>query len=997
MPLTPEQESRLAELEERRGVVDDYPTPPPLGMTPEQEDRLAELEARRNQVPTAPPPLLAPADIPSEPETPIGDYPAMIGRSAAKGLVSIPTFLPDIGYTLGKMPSNIMLDKPALDGAFPLTQMAHEGVDQAFDAAGVPIVDPEGMAAKATAYGTEFVSGGMGATAVGKGLTKMGVKESSQQAVNQAIQQEAAKRGGAAAMAPVGAEVATGAGAGVAQAGAEEVFPDNPVVSMGAALAGGAVAPKVARGAYGTAKGGAGYVKEKFRSQDDFTTGSADQVDKAAKLYQDTAIDKDAALKNIEEGIAASADDVTTNTTAAISDDVGLGLLERTGRIGTGKADYIKRDRDLTAENKEGFGKLAPEGEGAAADAVGEFSAQVGEVRGAQGKAVEAAQEDLQRGQVEGQEFKGQAKVDEIAADADSQASILKAEESAKAATKQKKSEAEDISLSPDETQEAAGKSLVEDVLEPKKVKAQDEYAEMIAPFADDKTTQVSTSPAAQKLLDIASEQVDSGVSDGLVNAVKTALESESITPSRLLALDKRLRRAVASQRKTGDAADRLTGLELAQEALGDVIDSDGMGADFAAARAFYRDDVAPKFSEGASKGVLKKDYGKFKNPISESTSKYFQPGTKGGESMDQLISASGGEATTQVRNHVMGEVVDKFYDTAAQDFNVKGMRKYMTSHKEALERAPEVRDELKSIINRLDSGQGVTDLAEAAIPAAKKKAGEVKKQTAEKSLDAAREADSAVTMLKDEVSRVDKTAKESIKKSEEGALKSFLKNEEPRAAIKSVFSDKGNITKNLTELAERAAKDKSGKATNGLKSMIYDHLSESVFTKGDKISTGKLSGIERDYQDAMVKSGLWKDADVKVVETVRRRLNSSDFQSQLKGLPSDSSTAELGKTFLDRSPKVAGMVRSMFRFMSGGFAGGTQYSMLKDSLRVFGGSDSRIIEDIIHQASLNPELGKVLLKRDLTKYDKSLFKHEINKIMSTRTALAGAQDEDDE
>lgn len=998
-------------------------------------------------------------------------YKVMAANAIGKGLSSIATGIPDIVAAPTQILSNVFggdKDTPWNYHLFPMTNAAFKTGAAAEKALGVPDVEPKGFKEKLATNALMFGSGALipdslavnafktaAPVAEAVGATETAAKLADpltnyprlftdarvQAAANERASLNPSTLGALKDVAtPTAAKLASGVGAGAGATAAESIDPDSPLANMLAAYLGGRAGPT-------SAKIGTDLITAPSATLNKVVQGSklepafasegpklalpntAANVDAAAKIFQDMAVNPKAAAANIEEQMPLFANDAVQQTPANMSKDIGIMRLEKGARIADQKTGnrFIANDQALQEQNIADFKKLAPAETGNKQATVDTIAAQTQAVKDAENARVTNEEANLAKVQTEGTATLSQAEQDRIAAQNQAESAVDQAKLKAEDVANNNTVAAQNISATPRMPREQAGETLVNDVLTPAKQAQLTEYRSMIAPFERDISTPVSTDAAreaVQKVQGDISAGVDLGPDKALIDNATKLLASNERTgvnnqgniltrqsnPSELLNLEQRLNQASRDARAAGRGAS-VQALNTVRQGVNDVLDNAGLGDNFRNSRDFYRENIAEPFSHGVSHDVLAAgSHGEqFKNAPAEAVGKYFQSGPKGGQSMDQLLSAAhsrfteeNGKTTARegglenitpiIQSHVAENMVDKFYNSTTMKFNTAQMRKYLNDHREAFARVPEIRDDWTRIANQLDAGKNLHDVALKNVVTAKESARQTKLEAAGKFGETQNQVNQNLQLAKQRVNEVQADADAKVLAEQKSAARFYLNDPDPDKAIAKALGTSNNPVKDLTELRVRAAKDKSGKASLGLKEAIYDNLqgkiekaSKTLETGSSPITPADLEMIKKN-RDALIKSGIFSEKDGEILSQLQRRIETTQRGVDLKAM-AGSATAE--NQALSETQKA--IARSSLRTIFGGFEGGNKYSILKDSISLITGADqkARAINHIIQRSLLDPQLAVLLLKRDLSKYEESLFYTKVNRILTNRSALA--------
>lgn len=985
-------------------------------------------------------------------------HPILAMNAIGKGLSSMVTGIPDLVAAPISGALNKMQGRPFMEGAFPLTRGAEAIGTAAEKAVGVPDVTPKTWQEKLGTNALTFGSGalvpeGLIASGLSKAapiISKIAPETGAALAeplvnyprlfTGARVQQAANARSeinpslvGAISdkLAPTAATLAAGAGAGGAATLAEEQAPDSPMAAVLAAFLGahaGTGAAKMAgtlskapveaasRMAQGTK------LEPAFQSEGPSLTlpNKASNVDAAARIFQDMTEGNPSSVADvITKNAKAFAGDAVQQTPANLSQDYGLMRLEKGARLADQKTGnrFIANDQALQQQNVNDFKKIAPAETGNKQFTVDTIAAQAQKVKDDAAATVAAEQAAFDATKAQSTATVSEAEQKALAAQIAAKDQIRQAQAEADKLALQNKTSAQDISATPRMPREQAGESLVNDVLLPNKQAQVQQYRNMIAPFEADKSTPINTEAARASISKVNSDiatGVDVGPDKALIdNATKilanndrTGVNSQGLastrqsSPAELLQLEQKLNQASRDAKAAGRGAS-VNALNTIRQGINDVLDKAGLGEDFKNSRDFYRENVAEPFQHDTSGKVLAAGSNgeQLKNVPGEAIGKYFKAGPAGGAGMDQLISAGGGVDKVQpyIQSHVAENMVDKFYNPTTSEFNVPQMRKYLNDNREAFARMPDVRDDWNRIANQLDSGKSLHQVALGNVKTAAQQADQVKLQTTGEFNNTKNQVNQNLQLAKQRVADVQAEAAQKVADDQKTAVKFYLNDPDPDKAIARVLGSSNNPARDLTDLRIRAEKDKSGKALLGLKEAIYDNLQSKIEKATKLVKTGDSAITPSDMlmlknnQTALVKSGIFSAKDNEILNTLQNRITTAQRGVDLKAT-GGSATAE-NETLSETQKAIA---RSSLRTIFGGFEGGNKYSVLKDTLSLVTGQDqkARAINHIIQRSLLDPQLAVLLLKRDLSKYEESLFVTKINRVLTNRTALAYTQGE---
>lgn len=951
-------------------------------------------------------------DAADKPPTPLswGDRGILAGETVAKAGIGAALGLPDLAASAAILPYNLISDdRKWSQDLFPLTHAAYDVAGATRDALGIKNVEPQTFGEKAAANIGEFAGATVGGSGIARGVASAAPalapvfeniapkvarvlaepRDAAPWAFNSLGVQDVANSRAEALRAagnnksafieqakPTAAEITMGAGAGAGATVAQEYSPDavKPYAVPLAALFGGGgakTAANLASGAGSTVRN----LKDSFIDEPAFGKKAGDfsgnfskrQVDRAGHLFQAATSDKEAALKALEDAGGTFAGDAVQNTAGKLSNDPGLLAVE--GGLRTAPAhekSFAERDKALQEQNAATMQTLAPAETGNAQKTVDEIAGQVQKTRDVENQKVAQEEKLLTVGQQE-------------AAD-----SVVSAESKALQAKAEQDKIAKELAT-PTEGRVAASESLVNDVLLPAKKAAQDEYKAKIAPFEADTSARVDTAPVQETIsglegwrkkfgqnsghkaliddvfdtLGAESKSTDTGVLDAAGNPITKTTPKEPLSVARLTEMEQELNAATRKARADRDG-NSAAGLDIARKAVTKLLDDANPGdSAYADARKFYRENVAEPFQHGTMREVLKPGaHGEqLANPAAEAIGRIFTTKAGSSQAVDQLLTtAPRAKIVPKVRSAAIDEMQRVAINPTTGEFDHAAARKFVVDHKDAFDKVPEVQKELFAMINRAEKGESIY------------------KQAANTADEVGKKASTSVTMMRDRLKEVQDARDAAIKADEQSAAKHFLGEPSPEVAIKKTISSSRNLTKDLKELMDRTAKDKTGKATLGLKEMVYNHMEDKLLAAD---TSDKLSAFIKKYQKDLLDSGIHTPEDEKALDTLRKRMEVDERASPGVAQNFDPGAARTAKV-------TKAVLRSGLRAISGGFKGGTQYSMIRDAYALHGGGSNvmNASEKIFARALLDPELAKLLLKRDLSRFEESTFRAKISNVL---------------
>lgn len=321
------------------------------------------------------------------------------------------------------------------------------------------------------------------------------------------------------------------------------------------------------------------------------------------------------------------------------------------------------------------------------------------------------------------------------------------------------------------------------------------------------------------------------------------------------------LAKAVAAARKdnslTGPAIQRVVDLKNAAQGILNELPSGQEGL------AYYKGTYVDRFKKGVG-GDIAQQIGNNTAKPEDTGSRMLKPDSASapGKTAEQLAlivegSSSPEKAQKSVRDYLVGVMADHVTDSEGR-VNPKKLREWMQGNTEALKRFPAVQSEIAQMSDRLNSksakvGQFETDLNEA---------------SSEKSaLEAAHKSDAGTPF---------------ISAAPQKAVSSIMEGQNPLADMRAAFNS--------------ASKDKTGKASEGLKNAVKQWLNEAVRGTKDRKSSndpsekvnlndkdvlhGYLSEILVDPRKRAALEHAFSPDEIKALDVANRRLQISTHRS---------------------------------------------------------------------------------------------------------------------
>ena len=346
------------------------------------------------------------------------------------------------------------------------------------------------------------------------------------------------------------------------------------------------------------------------------------------------------------------------------------------------------------------------------------------------------------------------------------------------------------------------------------------------------------------------------------------------------------------------------------------------------------------------SKAVLDTNYsGSYSVPDSAVPNRYFRPGEKGTrEGMQNYKKAFGN--TPEALEPIHRYATDSFRRFAVDKdglVNTKKARAWLDQHAEVLKEAPELRQQFEN-----------TERAQTFL---NEKFGDMKRTTAEV---------------------------------QKGALQLWLKDIDPKAAIKEMLSGK-DMARRIKSTTDYLKSKKDPDATLGLKRGIIEYMEDKVFEANAKVSIeeARLPGGARfdgktkhailalewnRIKPALIRSKLYTDSQIK---------NFNDlYKDKASQLSVENAKMPAGSDTLQNSTTLAALTKIASNTFLQGYPT-TRYivSVLAPILKAI--PEGRFLS-LLEDANLNPRLARDLQNkanaRNITKTAEMIFKEDLNK-----------------
>ncbi|HUZ73186.1 MAG TPA: hypothetical protein VMU87_09380 [Stellaceae bacterium] len=356
----------------------------------------------------------------------------------------------------------------------------------------------------------------------------------------------------------------------------------------------------------------------------------------------------------------------------------------------------------------------------------------------------------------------------------------------------------------------------------------------------------------------------------------------------------------------------------------------------YTGSRQNYAENTVPSFSQGTTRSDLQAGANGEDYRRAPDVGRFFRPGPEGGPAMDQLTGIIGDnpEAMNAVNDWVtrnLGETVTK----ADGSIKPEALTNWINNHQKALSRVPDLKAQIMQMRNRAMSATA--------------KEGDME--------DAVRAATANLGRTADEQNR----SAASFFTSSTGA---------PQDPVKAAMTalDSGNARANIADLARRAAQDKSGEATLGLRKAVYDAVEQKVTNAGSTYASADASApvslAKANKELAKVSGALDPLYTPEEKETLARVRDMIQTQSNtmLRG--------SVGSNTAEKSYMTANLARATASTIAG-----YKFGLVARILAHATGARLQAASDkVLTRAYLDPDFARSLMTRDLTPAAKTKF-----------------------
>lgn len=717
-------------------------------------------------------------------------------------------------------------------------------------------------------------------------------------------------------------DVAGGSGSGIALGRYEEVTPEEQQGPLGALLAalignlGGVTAANLAR-----STGSGIYRSLPGKNYDpkvgiDKTTGyrpTIAEVDRAAQLAQGSAVNPNAAAKEIEE-TTRSLDDIAPRssqpTTGAQSADPGLTIMENTFRAQDTKP-FLVRDRNVHARARHLMDETAPVGASGRdfTDAVDQRMA--GAFRDIDAEASQARQsvsDNVTQPSNPLDAYRGRGAEASRSIDAKFRQNLEK------------------------ETETKSGlyndPNLVDAPVSAEPIyMAADDMAKSLGPVGDPNSI---PGDIIGRIRGLAKFDEETGDLIGFKNITYGDVQDLRAQVSKELSEA----RAASGNSESGSGP-RVRNLLKLRSVLDDYIEdlaaSDGDVA-VAAQRAIqnYRENYAPRFKQGRAGDLTRaiRSDGTGTRTRPEDTAGKFLGGGKGDDA-ESLFRAVP-DAAPEAREYLLDDLAKANpIDSKTGAVKADTLQRWMDRNREVINRVPGMQEELDKVLAAANEGKKVTGA------------------------------------IAERLRQIETDASAKRRAVEKGPLGAAA-GKSPRKAVEAVFNS-GDPEVNMRKLVDEIGDD--AKARDGLKAAIVetmiDRNSTSALQKtlsGDRpISFAKLENFFNDHSDVLAQ--VYSPDEMNALRASHKLLKPMGNLA-LRGT-SGSDTAE--KAAAMRNDKRWNIIEAGLKAKYGVLLGGSYLRTMKIAAKTLDTGESNPVDDLVLRMMFDPDLAIHLLRKDVS------------------------------
>jgi hypothetical protein len=854
------------------------------------------------------------------------DEPADFGRLG--GPVTLPEWLPGVGGM-------------KLAGPLGSTAQINQAVEKTLDLENIPehtMTDTERLAYNINKLGAGAITGGgllsRLSSATRPGTYSHELTRPYREGVESAATMPGPIRAEVEAAKPLMVDAASGAGAGAALTGSQEVFPDSPIADMAATMLGGlGGATAVTAGRVPSIAARNIYERNfvdpniPFDPKTELGT-SRHTADVAARQVQSQASDPEAAAAAIrqrsQEAIEAG-DPMSTSGTA--SGDIGLMAGERGARL-RDPVPFQERDQTLKdAAEERVTGLRDPYADPRAAQRFVEKD--VAQQRETAAKPVAEAEGRLTSAQEAEQALGGTVQ--------------------ARRGGTVQASERLDEAIGQTKQADTARKSGLY------------REAETLG-----RETRVGGDTLANDAAAIRSEISPLAAQDQSLNNVLRDLdtlatvegEAAGLTATDLIQMRPRLSRArdAASRLSRGDTVERLDringGIKAQLDSLADQ--GDPAALKWQEAEANFRDDFAPKYREGVGKQLDKAERAGSPVPSTQVGGRFLGGSKEAAENLKTILrnSSSKAEGDAAARDFVLSDmatVVDK-----NGKINIHALRSWIGNREGLFQAMPNLREEAQQMLRDAVNRRGAT------------------------------------TSLEKEL----KAATEGLKRTEadiQNSATALLLDADPKNAASRVFSHR-DPEKAMREITAKVKADPEALA--GWKRAVTDHMIRRVTTTNTAMSVGSdgpvsIAALKNFFDDnAKALAAVYAPQEMQSLRRAHKILEP--LGNLQRSAVSGSQTVENQVL----KEKTWGLLEVGFKATYGILKGGGIMRTLKIAAKQLAGDDDPV-EQLVKRMYLDPELAQHLLTRNVKEVGSTGWNRRLVKLLAVSEGAREINDDE--
>ncbi len=777
---------------------------------------------------------------------------------------------------------------------------------------------------------------------------------------------------------PLLGDVAGGAGSGVAVSGVETMYPDNPLASLAASLAGG-VGGTAALGLASAPAKTTRSVIEFNRADRNIPLDSSGNpttvrvANEARRQAQEAANNPTLAARNIGDELAVlRANDVTergTPTAGLLSNDPGLigrerslalkaidpRLADRLGVDQISPGDFIEKARGVRSDAAERVGSLNP-GESVDTRTAQQYARQSVDQQ------LDAARQPVRR-------------AERSLADAEADQANLAAATGARREMQGPASERLDTAVV-EKTMKpmAAEQSKRYGAIDPEGTvqrppDAMVDVASRLEQAAADLPPSLRSRVLPEELVNdlkaLAPKAADETVPMGFVPQADAApAEPASVTFKAMNRMRPLLAEAEKEARKSGkfQLADNLRAVKQTIEREAETLAAEGGDAGVRAQQAleYTRNEFGPRFGTGEGsklrKDINRDDLGRTNTPPTATAERFLKPGSGGKEvaaDLKRILSGSPaeGEGRDAAREYLLADMAKV---VRGGKINPESLRTWIANRQGVFEVFPEFKAEadnlLRDVVNKRENASQL--------------AADLQAATGKLKLTERQISDSGLSLLLDA---------------------------DPKVAAADVFKSRDPQMK-MREITNRLRGDKD--ATEAWKKAVVEHLTDTVTNatrqgqaEGERaISFAKMDNLFQQHRKTLVEAGF-SPKEMNTLATAHRQLTLMERQN-MQVAPGSPTFERLISDAQMRNVEVG------LKFWYGMLKGGGINRSIKVLMpNLPGYNDAEKAQVVMQRASLNPELMKHLLETPAPGPSARRWNSRLNQLMGLQQAGAETTD----